>query len=103
MIRLTTRSLRRRVVAVLIALAAVCVLAGGLALMRAAAIEQGAASLRASVLGCAMQCCAVEGSYPATLEYLEEHYGLTVDHESYVVLYESFASNVLPSVVVRPR
>lgn len=65
--------------------------------------EQGAASVREAVLRAAAQCCAVEGSYPHTLSYLEEHYGLTVNRDDYAITYEAFASNVTPSVVVVPR
>lgn len=65
--------------------------------------EQGAASVRDAVLRAAAQCCAVEGSYPHTLRHLEEHYGLTVNHDDYVITYEAYASNVTPSVVVVPR
>lgn len=65
--------------------------------------EQGAASVRDAVLRAAAQCCAVEGSYPHTLRHLEQHYGLTVNHDDYVVIYEAYASNVTPSVVVTPR
>lgn len=64
---------------------------------------QSAASVRTAVLDAAMQCAAVEGAYPARLSYLEEHYGLIVNHQDYAVTYEAFASNVPPSVVVVPR
>ena len=70
---------------------------------QASAKEQGAYSLRESVLNAAKQCCAVEGSYPTTLQHLEDYYGLTINHDDYVVSYEWFADNVLPSVVVTPR
>ena len=82
--------------------------AGTLALVAAPAVagalrEQGAASERDAVLRAAAQCCAVEGSYPHTLRHLEEHYGLTVNHDDYAITYEAYASNVAPSVVVVPR
>ncbi len=82
--------------------------AGTLALVAAPAVagalrEQGAASVRDAVLRAAAQCCAVEGSYPHTLSHLEEHYGLTVNHDDYAITYEAYASNVAPSVVVVPR
>lgn len=64
---------------------------------------QGAYSVRSAVMDAAMQCAAVEGAYPSTLDYLEEHYGLVVNHADYVVTYEAFASNVPPSVAVVPR
>lgn len=65
--------------------------------------DQGAVSLRDSVMETAMQCFAIEGVYPPSLAYMEEHYGLTVNHDSYVVTYESFAPNVMPSVAVTVR
>ena len=74
-----------------------------LAAMRASTLEQGAQSAREAVLNAAMQCCAVEGSYPSTIEHLEEHYGLSVNHDDYIIMYEAFASNVMPSVTVVPR
>lgn len=64
---------------------------------------QSAASVRTAVLDAAMQCAAVEGAYPARLSYLEERYGLIVNHQDYAVTYEAFASNVPTSVVVVPR
>lgn len=65
--------------------------------------EQASASVRDSVLIAAKQCCAVEGSYPSTLEHLEKEYGLVVNHDDYVISYEWFADNVLPTVVVTAR
>ena len=50
-----------------------------------------------------MQCCAIEGSYPASLQHLEDSYGLAINHDEYIVTYEAFADNVVPSVVVVPR
>ncbi len=64
---------------------------------------QSALSVRTAVMDAALQCAAVEGAYPSSLEYLEEHYGLIVNHADYVVTYEAFASNVPPSVVVMHR
>lgn len=65
--------------------------------------EQGAVALRQTVLDAAMQCFAIEGAYPQTLQYLEDGYGVAVNHDAYAVTYEAFASNVMPSVVVVPR
>ena len=65
--------------------------------------EQATLSVRESVLNAAKQCCAVEGSYPSSIEHLEKYYGLVINHSDYVVSYEWFADNVLPSVVVTAR
>lgn len=99
------RARRRRWIAAgcVAALLACALVAGGAWVTQRQALEQGSASVREAVLAAATQCCAVEGSYPSTIEYLEEHYGLAVNHEDYVITYEAFASNVAPSVVVVPR
>ena len=47
-------------------------------------------------------CYAVEGSYPASLAYLEDHYGITYDHDKYLVTYEVVGSNLMPDVDVIP-
>lgn len=65
--------------------------------------EQGAVSVRQAVFSSAMQCFAIEGAYPANLAYLEDNYGLSINHDDYVVTYDAFASNVLPSVVVKVK
>lgn len=62
--------------------------------------EQGELSVRNAILNSAKQCCAIEGSYPSSLGYLERNYGLVVNHDSYTITYEVFAENVMPGVVV---
>ena len=65
--------------------------------------DQGASSVRSAILNAAMQCAAIEGSYPQTLSYLEDNYGVVINHSKYSVSYESFASNMVPSVVVKVK
>ena len=97
---------KRRTRRMAVACAVVCVLVAAFLIVGAlqtSAREQGAAALRESIINAAKQCCAIEGSYPATLEHLEENYGVVVNDDDYVVSYESFADNVMPTVVVTPR
>lgn len=47
-----------------------------------------------------LSCYSIEGSYPATVEYIEEHYGLQIDHDKYHVFYEIFADNLMPEITV---
>ncbi len=47
-----------------------------------------------------VHCYAVEGVYPPSLKYIEDHYGLTYDHDKYIVSYESIGSNIMPSVMI---
>lgn len=65
--------------------------------------QQSSDAVKQAVLDSAIQCYAVEGAYPPNMTYLEENYGLLVDHAQYVISYECFASNVLPDVRVLSR
>ncbi len=59
-------------------------------------------STEEAVRRAAVQCYAVEGQYPQNVAYLEEHYGLIIDHEKYIVHYMGFASNLMPDIAVLP-
>ena len=48
----------------------------------------------------AAACYASEGFYPPNLDYMRRHYGLRYDEGQYVVYYEVFASNLMPSITV---
>ncbi|MDY4190836.1 MAG: hypothetical protein SOX72_01280 [Oscillospiraceae bacterium] len=58
------------------------------------------AILRDAVRRAAVQCYAIEGAYPSRVGYLEEHYGLTVNHEKYEIFYSTFGSNIMPDIEV---
>ena len=97
---------RRRRLAIIGVCCVVAVFIAAWAIMgvvQANARTQGAVALRDSILTSAKQCCAIEGTYPTTLEHLEQQYGLTINHNDYVVSYEYFADNIMPSVVVTPK
>ena len=97
---------RRRKVRIIVACCLVALAVAACLIFTAAqqnAREQGAAALHDSIISAAKQCCAIAGSYPATLEHLEENYGLAINHDEYVVSYESFADNIMPTVVVTPK
>ena len=65
--------------------------------------DSGTEAIRAAVQRSALQCYAVEGVYPSSLEYLEENYGLQVNTRDFYVTYEAFASNLPPTVVVTAK
>ena len=62
--------------------------------------EDGEIAIRDAVRRHALQCYVVEGIYPPDLAYLEENYGLQVNTRDYYVVYETFASNVPPTIRV---
>lgn len=53
----------------------------------------------------ALQCYALEGSYPPDLKYLEANYGIIINSDRYYYQYDIFASNIMPEIVVfeKPR
>lgn len=55
-----------------------------------------------SIRRAAVQCYALEGSYPTDLSYLEQRYGVSVDSKHYFVDYIYIASNLMPDITVLP-
>ena len=64
--------------------------------------SEGEVTLRNAIARATVQCYAIEGRYPPSVEYLEEHYGIQIDRKRYHVFYEGFASNIMPDITVIP-
>lgn len=62
--------------------------------------SEGDVTLRNAIARATVQCYAIEGRYPPSVEYLEEHYGIQIDRRRYHVFYEGFASNIMPDITV---
>ena len=85
------------------ALAAVCCLLTAVGNVEAGYSEESERRLEDTIKKAVVSCYAMEGVYPATLEYIEEYYGLQIDHEKYDVFYEIFADNIMPEITVVPK
>ncbi len=97
------KTVRRIVLPLAITAAVAALFIYGIArVSRSAAREQQAVTEHA-IQRALVNCYAIEGVYPADLAYLEEHYGLRIDHDRFVIDYDSFASNIRPAVRVVPR
>ena len=59
--------------------------------------------LTTSVNRSVTQCYALEGCYPANLDYLIEHYGLTYDSDRYYIDYQFIGSNLRPDITIIKR
>lgn len=59
-------------------------------------------ALRDAIRRASVQCYAIEGRYPPSTEYLEEHYGIVIDRTRYHVFYDGWASNLMPDITVLP-
>lgn len=62
--------------------------------------QEGAERLETATRNAVIHCYSEEGAYPEDVKYLENHYGLTYDHDAYYIDYQTFASNVMPTIHV---
>lgn len=60
-------------------------------------------SLNVAINRSIVSCYCVEGTYPPSLQYLKDHYGLTYDDETFFVDYTAIGSNIYPDVTVIRR
>ncbi|BFL45785.1 hypothetical protein C3B58_16505 [Lactonifactor longoviformis] len=60
-------------------------------------------SLKTALSQAVVRCYAAEGSYPESLEYLKEHYGITYDSSRFYVDYQVTGANILPDITVISR
>lgn len=65
-------------------------------------LEEQQESLEDALHRSITQCYALEGTYPESLDYLKEHYGITYDDTHFYVDYQIVASNIRPEVTVIP-
>ena len=62
--------------------------------------KEGTETLRNAIARACVQCYAIEGRYPPSVQYLEENYGIRIDRNRFHVFYEGFASNIMPDITV---
>ncbi len=62
--------------------------------------EQELKQMQDTVKRAVLNCYSIEGSYPDSVEYVERHYGLQINHDRYDVFYEIFADNIMPEITV---
>lgn len=74
----------------------------GMGSMLERAQTEGAQTLRQGITRACVQCYAIEGRYPPSVEYLTERYGIQIDEDKYNVFYSGFASNLMPDITVIP-
>lgn len=65
--------------------------------------REGKQQLEALLRRTAVSCYAAEGFYPPDIAYMQEHYGLSFDENTYIVHYQWIASNFLPDITVLER
>ena len=94
------RPLHRLLLPALVFLCLMCFLFYGMSSVSSATQKEEERSLKQAVIKSAVHCYAVEGSYPESLEYLKEHYGITYDEDRFFVDYKIVGTNILPDVTI---
>ena len=59
-------------------------------------------TLESAIDKAVITCYAIEGAYPENIEYIEDNYGVVLDHEKFFVVYNILGPNVRPDVMVAP-
>lgn len=65
--------------------------------------SQGKTILEDALTRSITQCYALEGSYPPSIKYLQDNYGLIYDSEEFFIDYQFIGSNLRPDVTVIER
>ena len=65
--------------------------------------EKSTKSIEEAVKKMALECYALEGSFPPSVEYLKENYGLIVNNYAYFYHYQANGSNMPPDIRVMKK
>ncbi len=60
-------------------------------------------ALETALNRCIVACYALEGKYPESLDYLQEHYHFVYNQEQFVIDYQLLADNIMPEVTILER
>lgn len=63
-------------------------------------LQEQQRNLETAVEQSLLQCYVIEGRYPQSLTYLEEHYGISYDKERFYVDYRIYGTNMRPEIEV---
>ena len=72
----------------------------GVSYISEATVKEQQHSLETALQRSVIQCYAVEGTYPPSLDYIKTHYGLTYDEDTFFVDYTIVGSNLLPDITI---
>ena len=93
-------SLRTVLPQILFVLAVTAVIMFGLLHIEVSGRAEGRLILEESIKNAVVRHYAIEGSYPASISIIEDHYGVHIDRTRYAVFYNVFARNMMPGITV---
>ena len=92
--------LRSLIVPVLFTLAVMGIILYGLSQTEASSKAEALRILDDSIRRAVVTCYAIEGRYPESVAYIEEHYNINIDRDRFIVHYQIFATNIMPDIMV---
>ena len=92
--------MKKRMLSALMAVLGLGLFLHGVSGVERGADREGLRQLERALRQAAVACYATEGIYPPDVDYLCRHYGVLVDEERYTVVYDSFADNLMPEILV---
>ncbi len=95
--------MKQYIISILILLCVLGLMLSGSGIMADKADSESARIMEDAIRRATVQCYALEGAYPQSVDYLVENYGIHIDREKYDVFYEGFASNIMPDITVIPK
>ena len=103
--RFNRPSLRKRIIesmnfSVFFFVAVMVVFLMGISFIASTSIKDQTQILTDAVNKDIIHCYAVEGYYPPSIKYIEDHYGLTYDKERYLIDYVPIGDNIMPTVSI---
>lgn len=91
---------RKSIISLCIFLLIVLLFYQGLNSLSTGSLKRQKTSLENALNRSITYCYAVEGSYPESLDYLKQHYGVMYDQERFFVDYKVTGTNILPDVTI---
>lgn len=88
------------IIACLVFLAVIIFCAGVTGNMSGKISENQKETLEKAINNAIVTCYSIEGSYPESLDYIKEQYGIVIDDNKYFVDYKIIASNIKPQVTI---
>lgn len=83
---------------IVLSAAALIILLFGAAAISNNTREKREEQMKQAIDAAVVNCYATEGSYPPNIQYLKDHYGLSINDGEYIISYDSFADNIRPRI-----
>ncbi|MDO4198729.1 MAG: hypothetical protein Q4D13_07055 [Erysipelotrichaceae bacterium] len=92
--------MRRQIVSLLLFLLCAVILFMGFNSISSSSSSSDLSRVEDSLRKGIIECYAIEGKYPESLDYLRENYGVYFDEESYQLHYRYLGANMMPELMV---